>query len=476
VIASRMMESRLIELAGIARALPIALLALASAAIAVVPDLEISAAAMAAIFVVIGTLIRPETGIMILLAVVPFSGIFKLSLGDFDLAPTEPLFAVFLVSWALRSAVTHGVRLPTGRHLAPVAALLLLVIASALTSTKLTLTLKEAIKWLEILLVASFVSVYFRQVTMILILLGVLFAAASAEAMYGMYQFVTGTGPAHFALGPFIRAFGHFGQPNPFAGYLASVLPLGLTMIFVGPSRRYRAFAAVCTGLIGTAILMSLSRGAWLGLSVALVVMLLSWRPSAARALSILAALGVGLAILGATNLMPPILAERLSPVAEYFGVFDVRGVTPTPENFALIERLAHWQAGWVMFLENPILGVGAGNYPVRYIDYSLPGWPDSLGHAHNFYLNMAAEAGFAAALALIWVLASIMATARAAFRKSAGFSRGLALGLLGATVVFAVHSLFDNLLVNSMAIQIGVFLGLAIMLLDTASTETLVG
>jgi hypothetical protein len=68
------------------------------------------------------------------------------------------------------------------------------------------------------------------------------------------------------------------------------------------------------------------------------------------------------------------------------------------------------------------------------------------------------------------------MATARAAFRKSVGFSRGLALGLLGATVVFAVHSFFDNLLVNSMAIQIGVFLGLAMMLLDTTSTETLVG
>jgi O-antigen ligase len=476
VIASRPVEPRFIDLVGFARLVPIVLLALAISAIAVVPDLEISAAAVGVIFVVIGTLIRPEFGVMVLLTLVPFSGIFKLSLGDFDLSPTEPLFAVFLVSWGLRSALSHGVRLPSGRYIAPVAALLLLVMASALTSTKLTLTLKEAIKWLEILLVASFVSVYFRQVKTILVLLGVLFVAASAEAMYGMYQFVTGTGPAYFAIGPFIRAFGHFGQPNPFAGYLASVLPLALVMIFVGPSRRYRAFAFVCAGIIGTAILMSLSRGAWLGLVVALMVMLLSWRPSAARVLALFAAVGVVLAILGATNLMPPILAERLGPVAEYFGVFDVRDVRPTPENFALIERLAHWQAGWEMFLDNPILGVGAGNYPVRYIDYSLPGWPDSLGHAHNFYLNMAAEAGLAASLALVWVLVSIMATARAAFRKSVGFSRGLALGLLGATVVFAVHSFFDNLLVNSMAIQIGVFLGLAMMLLDTTSTETLVG
>jgi O-antigen ligase len=470
-------EPGIIGISALARLLPIVLLALAIAAIAVLPELEISAAAMAVILVLVGTLIRPEAGVMFLLALVPFSGIFKVSLGDFDLAPTEPLFAIFLVSWGLRSAAgSHGFRLPSGRYLAPLATLLLLVLASALTSTKLTLTLKEGIKWLEILLIASFVSVYFRQTRLVLTLLGVLFLAASAEALYGVYQFVTATGPAHFALGPFIRAFGHFGQPNPFAGYLASVVPLALVMIFVSPSRRYRVFAFVCAGIIGTAILMSFSRGAWLGLSVALIVMLLSWRPSAARALALFAAVGLILAILGATNLMPPILAERLGPVAEYFGVFDVRGVRPTPENFALIERLAHWQAGWEMFLENPVLGVGAGNYPVRYLDYSLPGWPDSLGHAHNYYLNMAAEAGVAAGLALVWVLGSIMATARAAFRRSAGFSRGLALGLLGATVVFAVHSFFDNLLVNSMAIQIGVFLGLAMMLLDTASTETLVG
>jgi O-antigen ligase len=128
------------------------------------------------------------------------------------------------------------------------------------------------------------------------------------------------------------------------------------------------------------------------------------------------------------------------------------------------------------MFLDNPLLGVGAGNYPVRYLDYSLPGWPDSLGHAHNYYLNMAAEAGAGSAVALIWVLGSLIGAARGAFLRSSGFARGLALGLLGATVVFAVHSFFDNLLVNSMAIQIGVYLGLVMMLNSTTATEQAVG
>ena len=117
-------------------------------------------------------------------------------------------------------------------------------------------------------------------------LLSTLFLAASAEALYGVFQFVTGSGPASFALGPFMRSFGHFGQPNPFAGYLASVLPLALVCAVTTSHRWFRILSIGCVGVTAMAIVMSLSRGAWLGLMIALVVMLLSWRKSAARAVA----------------------------------------------------------------------------------------------------------------------------------------------------------------------------------------------
>lgn len=37
-------------------------------------------------------------------------------------------------------------------------------------------------------------------------------------------------------------------------------------------------------------------------------------------------------------------------------------------------------------------LGVGAGNYAVVYDQYNLPRPDEPLGHAHNIYLNFAAE------------------------------------------------------------------------------------
>ena len=44
---------------------------------------------------------------------------------------------------------------------------------------------------------------------------------------------------------------------------------------------------------------------------------------------------------------------------------------------------------------DRPWLGVGFGNYGAAYEEYALINWPDPLGHAHNYYLNLVAEIGF---------------------------------------------------------------------------------
>jgi O-antigen ligase len=189
----------------------------------------------------------------------------------------------------------------------------------------------------------------------------------------------------------------------------------------------------------------------------------------------------VGLALAG---VLPESLASRITSVTENFGVFDVRTVDLTSENFAVVERMAHWQAGWGMFVEYPFLGVGPGNYPVAYDEYYIPPWRDPLGHAHNYYLNMAAEAGVPGLLALLLVLGMafrglrrrVLAADKALASGDAAdepdrprldpplspvLARALALGLIGSLAMFSIHNLFDNLLVHGVGIQIGVLLGL---------------
>ena len=82
--------------------------------------------------------------------------------------------------------------------------------------------------------------------------------------------------------------------------------------------------------------------------------------------------------------------------MADFATVTDIRGVNITSENFAMVERLAHWQAAESMAQAQPWLGVGIGNYAVAYPKFALLNWPVALGHAHMIYLNVLAETGVA--------------------------------------------------------------------------------
>jgi O-antigen ligase len=213
----------------------------------------------------------------------------------------------------------------------------------------------------------------------------------------------------------------------------------------------------------GAGILLSLSRGAWIGVLAALGTMLATWGPTSRRWLAPGAGLLVLLVLLTATNIVPGGWSDRLVAIAENFGVFDVRTVEVTGENFAVVERMAHWQAAWYMLLDHPLVGVGVGNYPDAYDDYALPGWREALGHAHNYYLNMAAEAGLFGLAALLLLLVAIFRTLARGLRvqRPGSFAHALVVGLLGSFIVLCVHNLFDNLLVHGMPVQVGLLMGL---------------
>jgi putative inorganic carbon (hco3(-)) transporter len=326
---------------------------------------------------------------------------------------------------------------------------------------------KESLKWLELLVVLVVMLDLVRDRMITSRLLVALFVAGSVEAVWGVVQSATGSGPTGFAVAGALRAYGNFEQPNPFAGYLSTILPVSLAMSLAPSGRGLRWLALGATLVLAMGIVASQSRGAWLGLAAALGVLLVAWGRRG-RHLLIPALCPLLLAVLMAmAGLLPATLVDRLSQTLEYFGVFDVRTVQVTSENWAVVERMAHWQAGWYMFLDHPFLGVGAGNYPELYPRYYLGDWLDPLGHAHNYYLNMLAELGVAGlalwGVFLALAFAALLAGLRETHQPTAdarAFWRPLLLGVLGAMVVFCTHNLFDNLFVHGMSVQLGFLLG----------------
>jgi O-antigen ligase len=329
---------------------------------------------------------------------------------------------------------------------------------------------KEIVKWAEVLVlylfVASETDLRWRKILILAILI-----TGAIAALHGIYQFLFQVGPEAFLLFErFMRAHGTFEQPNPFAGYLGLTLPIAVALA-IGSllrvagqvPRKWLILAASTGGLMMTALFMSWSRGAWLGFAAALAVMGVAVVVRSGRA-AVITLLLLGLVayviLSGGLAQIPASLTQRFSDFVPYLDATDVRGLEITDANYAVLERLAHWQTALAMWTDHPLLGVGIGNYSAAYAEYALPLWPVALGHAHNYYLNIAAEAGFLGLLSYLLLVVAALATAWHRVRKATGWQWAVALGVLGVLVHLSVHSLFDSLYVHAIYLNIAILLG----------------
>jgi len=173
--------------------------------------------------------------------------------------------------------------------------------------------------------------------------------------------------------------------------------------------------------------------------------------------------------LVGGARYLPPALLERFSDLVPYMAGVDITSVEVNDANWAVIERMAHWQAAVGMFSDHPWLGVGIGNYAVAYPRYAVGRWLDPLGHAHNYYLNIAAESGLVGLGAFVLLFAACFHEAwrvlsrlgRRLSGSGSGYWRTVSLGVLGVLVHLSVHNVFDNLFVHSMNVQLALVLGL---------------
>ena len=288
--------------------------------------------------------------------------------------------------------------------------------------------------------------------------------SAALVILYGFYQFIFGIdisamkwvdGAAFPELSK--RVFSTWENPNILAGYLDIVACLALGLA-VGLSGWRRGLALTILVLALACLGMTYARGACLviGILLAGYGVLRDWRVL------------LGIVVVGAGVLFfDPVLSDRLLSV---FTRVDTSSEM----------RLAFWESTVAMILDHPFLGIGWGMYFMVYPEYDfyLQGAPVQIVHAHNMYLNYAAEIGVPGALAFLWfffgsmihafrlprktppwadVLAAhehewnAVADVREALAewRSKRLAEGIGLGLGLAMISVALNGLTDHLLFN---------------------------
>jgi putative inorganic carbon (HCO3(-)) transporter len=449
----------------------LALLGLALAAAVAITLLPLTWAALLGVggALVLITLVRPWLGLLMVVPAVPFGSLRQAQMGVINVGLEEALVALVLAAWLLRMMARREVRWRWPPLSLPLLLFLGVLLLSSLSAISLQHSLKEMVKWVEVLaLYVMAANELGEQETYLLV--AVMLGTGALAALQGIYQFLFQVGPEGFVLfGRFMRAYGTFEQPNPYAGYLGLTLPIALGVVMAGVltmTGRARIWwliwAGGCGALMLAALIMSWSRGAWLGFAAAVAVMILALvvRKGRGAVLLVVAVLLVFYLLLAMGVMrVPPVVAERFSDLLPYAGISDVRGAEVTDANFAVLERMAHWQSALAMWTDHPWLGVGIGNYEPAYGSYALPQWTEPLGHAHNYYLNIAAESGLLGLVAYLLLWGAALLGAWRATQRSRGIAWGVALGIVGVLVHLAVHHLFDNLFVHGIYLHLGLLL-----------------
>ncbi len=229
--------------------------------------------------------------------------------------------------------------------------------------------------------------------------------------------------------GGYYHAVGMFDHHLTYGNSLILALLLGVGLWFETRSWRWRAVLAsiLFVGLL--ALLWSYARSAWVGMLAGLLVI---GGLKGKRAL-IGALVAVALVVLVAAQVSPTI-KDRLR-----------RGLT-SQQN---LERIYTFKTTADMIRDHPLTGIGPGNYqPLteRYrAGYNIH-WT-ARSHAHNSYLQIAAESGIVAGLLFTALLAVLFAFGVARHRdiKGQAAARDLLAGTVGAVVAFAFSSLLQH-------------------------------
>jgi len=256
-----------------------------------------------------------------------------------------------------------------------------------------------------------------------------------------------------------------FEQHNILGAYLSLCLPVSWVIAMTRSTKSFRIAGGMLSGLITISFLAAYSRGAWLGLLGALIlIFVLSWQKLRSPVFSL--SVGFLLILAGAAAPISWIrYREHLGrpPIVDSLS-FDVhQALSDHTRIFTTSQRAYYWKAASDIFREHPLMGLGPKNFDSQisgyligraktiYVeDLQFNGRVNFWQHLHNEYLQVLVENGL---IGLILWAAAFSLLALPLFRADILGSNPLFCAFQVSGLAFILHNSVDILFVNSLDI-----------------------
>ncbi|MBP2631077.1 MAG: hypothetical protein H6Q70_1705 [Firmicutes bacterium] len=268
-------------------------------------------------------------------------------------------------------------------------------------------------------------------------LLSTLLVSSLAVVAYGFYQYIYGIdvtsmlwvdGEQFPELKT--RVFSTMQNPNILAGYLLVMMSLLFGVICKIRKKKAKILLGACFILMGLCLGMTYCRGAWISLVLVIAAYGLFHNRKILFALVLVCVLVL---------VFDASIAERL---------ISVFNVSDTSSNM----RFALWESTVAMISEHPLFGIGWGAYWMVYPEYDFFIQNDAVKivHAHNMYLNFAAEIGIAGFLSFMaYMIGHLHLALSNTHLKKSNLLNGVTLGAGLSILCVAINGFTDYVLFN---------------------------
>jgi O-antigen ligase len=234
-----------------------------------------------------------------------------------------------------------------------------------------------------------------KEETRVLRIVDVLLMVASLLALWGWDQSFRGNERLEGLGG------NAFGDSNFVAAFAALFFPIALHKLLTATPRNQKLFGAGAALLLGVLIVLTKSRGGFLGLAAGTIYLL--WRTPRKKALVT--------AMLIMLVLASPFVGEH------YLQRLSTISSEQEERDYSAGSRLVLWNAGWLAFKDHPLFGVGllnfaiakapyrdalAGRYDEELLDYAFQGY--KVGHS-TWFCQMLAEGGLFLTIPFLWLI-----------------------------------------------------------------------
>ncbi|MGI6092088.1 MAG: polymerase [Veillonellaceae bacterium] len=260
--------------------------------------------------------------------------------------------------------------------------------------------------------------------------------SAFIVALYGFYQYLFSdrmiTEWVDYEQFPDLkfRVFSTMQNPNLLAGFLVTIMAIAAGLGCKETTLNCRSAAFSLVAILAVCLVLTYSRGAWLSVLALIAAFGVLYNRKIFWLLLLLPLLGL---------FGHDVLLERL------MSIFN-----PTDTSSTL--RIALWESTVAMIMDKPFFGIGWGAYWMVYPEYDffINDSSTKIVHAHNMYLNIAAEIGIPGLMVFLGIIYSHLKTAVNLISYSANrFTAGLMLGIAAALIALAVNGLTDYILFN---------------------------